>query len=83
MRLFTICYFKDYNIDSRCIFIRNKTPQIPNFSLTHPFYKVQLEKNLVMNVLQNGVWGSYRHTRWNEGKHQLYFFLMLQISMHK
>ncbi|XP_075219330.1 fatty acid synthase-like isoform X2 [Lycorma delicatula] len=33
----------------------------PEFCLNDPFYWNQLRKDLAMNVLQNGEWGSYRH----------------------
>lgn len=34
----------------------------PNFNLDDPFYKEQLQKDLAINVYQEGVWGTYRHT---------------------
>lgn len=33
----------------------------PAFSLDDPFYKVQLKKDLALNVYKNKAWGSYRH----------------------
>lgn len=33
----------------------------PNFSLDEPLYKKQLNKDLILNVYKNKVWGSYRH----------------------
>jgi len=33
----------------------------PSFSLDEPLYKKQLNKDLVLNVYKNKVWGSYRH----------------------
>jgi len=33
----------------------------PNFSLEDPLYKTQLNKDLILNVYKNKVWGSYRH----------------------
>ncbi|XP_050299271.1 fatty acid synthase-like isoform X2 [Anthonomus grandis grandis] len=42
----------------RCLFIVDKAP---NFEPTMPFYKVQLDKQLVINVFKNGSWGTYRH----------------------
>ncbi|KAH1010150.1 fatty acid synthase [Dendroctonus ponderosae] len=33
----------------------------PDFSANLPFYKEQLEKNLVENIYKNGQWGTYRH----------------------
>ncbi|XP_062142807.1 fatty acid synthase [Drosophila sulfurigaster albostrigata] len=34
---------------------------LPPFSLTDPFYQDQLDKDLSINIHQNGNWGSYRH----------------------
>lgn len=33
----------------------------PVFSLDNPLYKIQLKKDLALNVYKNKVWGSYRH----------------------
>lgn len=33
----------------------------PDFSLDNPLYKTQLNKDLILNVYKNKVWGSYRH----------------------
>lgn len=33
----------------------------PEFSLDDPLYKIQLKKDLALNVYKNKVWGSYRH----------------------
>jgi len=33
----------------------------PNFSLEEPLFKKQLNKDLILNVYKNKVWGSYRH----------------------
>jgi len=33
----------------------------PNFSLDDCLYKTQLNKDLILNVYKNKVWGSYRH----------------------
>lgn len=33
----------------------------PEFDIFHPFYKEQLSKNLAVNILKNGQWGTYRH----------------------
>lgn len=33
----------------------------PEFDVFHPFYKEQLNKNLAVNILKNGQWGTYRH----------------------
>lgn len=35
---------------------------VPTFSLDLDFFAGQLSKGLVVNVLQDGQWGSYRHT---------------------
>jgi hypothetical protein len=44
----------------RCVFIQDKSGA--KFSLGNKKYLDQLKKDLVMNVLQGGDWGSYRHT---------------------
>lgn len=33
----------------------------PPFNVTDPFYAQQLAKDLAVNVLKDGKWGSYRH----------------------
>jgi len=33
----------------------------PPFNLSLPLYKQQLNKDLVMNIYNDGKWGSYRH----------------------
>ncbi|XP_021703368.1 fatty acid synthase [Aedes aegypti] len=43
----------------RCVLIDDHNA--PEFSLSDPFYKNQLELGMAINVLRNGVWGSYRH----------------------
>ncbi|XP_039292597.1 fatty acid synthase-like [Nilaparvata lugens] len=45
----------------RTVFIQDTTA--PAFSLDVPQYADQLKKNLVLNVLKDGVWGGYRHIR--------------------
>ncbi|XP_029725313.1 fatty acid synthase [Aedes albopictus] len=44
----------------RCVLIDD--PKAPKFSLSDPLYKNQLKLGLAINILRNGVWGSYRHT---------------------
>ncbi|XP_065083526.1 fatty acid synthase-like [Ochlerotatus camptorhynchus] len=43
----------------RCVFIDD--PKAPEFTRNDPLYKDQLDLGLAINVLRNGVWGSYRH----------------------
>ncbi|XP_049809979.1 fatty acid synthase isoform X1 [Schistocerca nitens] len=43
----------------RCVFVQDE--KAPAFSKSHEVYAAQLRKNLVLNVLKNGIWGSYRH----------------------
>ncbi|XP_055643690.1 fatty acid synthase-like [Toxorhynchites rutilus septentrionalis] len=43
----------------QCVFVDD--PSAPPFALNHPFYKQQLDLDLVMNIYRNGSWGSYRH----------------------
>ncbi|EAT46623.1 AAEL002228-PA [Aedes aegypti] len=45
--------------DVRCVFIDD--PKAPPFMISDPIYKNQLDLGLAINVLRNGVWGSYRH----------------------
>ena len=42
-----------------CIFIDDRNA--PKFSLDNPIYRNQLKLGLAINVLRNGIWGSYRH----------------------
>ncbi|KAJ8891049.1 hypothetical protein PR048_010558 [Dryococelus australis] len=50
----------------RCFFIRDEGA--PDFSLDHPLYASQLKKDLLMNVYQEGQWGSYRHVRIDDNR---------------
>lgn len=43
----------------RMVFIQDKKGE--KFSIGSEFFSKQLVKDLIMNVLKNGVWGSYRH----------------------
>ncbi|XP_062548544.1 fatty acid synthase-like [Armigeres subalbatus] len=43
----------------RCVLIDD--PKAPEFTLNDSYYKKQLDLGLAINVLRNGVWGSYRH----------------------
>lgn len=45
--------------NARLVFIQDAKSE--KFSTSSEFYSQQLVKDLVMNVLKNGVWGSYRH----------------------
>lgn len=47
--------------NARYVFIQDKNA--PKFGLNVEFYMNQLEKGLVTNVLDRGMWGSYRHLR--------------------
>ncbi|XP_059048223.1 fatty acid synthase-like [Achroia grisella] len=42
-----------------CLMISD--PMAPKFNPNLEFYKEQLDKNLAVNVYQNGQWGTYRH----------------------
>lgn len=54
------CIRKEPGTDNvRCVFIMDK--DAPKFDLNHEFYSSQLKKGLAINVLKNGVWGTYRH----------------------
>ena len=46
-------------MNARYVFIQDRNAQ--TFSLSNAFYKQQLDKQLVANVLKGGHWGSYRH----------------------
>ncbi|XP_055692304.1 fatty acid synthase-like [Lutzomyia longipalpis] len=48
---------------ARLFFIQDTNA--PTFSLTNPFYAKQITKNLIMNVLKNGSWGTYRYLKLN------------------
>lgn len=43
----------------KCVAIKDS--QAESFDINDPLYKTQLVRNLVMNVLKDGEWGSYRH----------------------
>lgn len=43
----------------KCVFIMDENA--PEFDVNNSFYNVQLQKNITINVLCNGVWGTYRH----------------------
>ncbi|XP_018397404.1 PREDICTED: fatty acid synthase [Cyphomyrmex costatus] len=45
--------------NTRYVFIQDKNA--PKFDLSVQFYKEQLNKELMANVLKGGQWGSYRH----------------------
>ncbi|GLH14335.1 Fatty acid synthase [Gryllus bimaculatus] len=49
--------------NARCVFIQDKNA--PAFSLKNKKYSDQLKKDLVVNVLKNNTWGSYRHLKLN------------------
>ncbi|XP_062548542.1 fatty acid synthase-like [Armigeres subalbatus] len=54
------CIRKEPKMHSvRCVLIDDENA--PEFTLDDPFYKNQLDLGLAMNILRNGVWGSYRH----------------------
>lgn len=48
----------------RLFFIQDNN--VEKFDLTSEFYQNQLKKDLVMNVMKDGQWGSYRHVRLNQ-----------------
>jgi len=47
----------------RCIFnsSQSRDQTMPSITLTSPIFKSILEKDLVMNIFRDGVWGSFRH----------------------
>lgn len=53
------CLRKEPSCDAVAVFIND--PKAPKFDPTLPLYKVQLQKNLAINVYRQGGWGSYRH----------------------
>lgn len=46
-------------LNARYVFIQDKNA--PKFSLSTRFYAEQLDKELMVNVLKGGQWGSYVH----------------------
>lgn len=50
--------------NARYVFIRDRNA--PKFNLNVELYAKQLDKGLVANVLDAGVWGSYRFVRLGE-----------------
>lgn len=64
---FTNCLRKEPGGDIvRCLFIKDKN--VSDFNLNDPFYWNQVKKELAINVLSNGVWGSYKHLPLNAPK---------------
>lgn len=56
---FINCLRKEYNSSQiSCFFIMDNAPQ---FNPHLEFYKLQLEKNIMINIWKNGAWGTYRH----------------------
>ncbi|KAB0796701.1 hypothetical protein PPYR_10762 [Photinus pyralis] len=55
-------------INIRAYYMPNETKEV--FSLSSSFYRKQLEKDLVHNVLKNTAWGSYRHLPINAFKEE-------------
>ncbi|XP_065215656.1 fatty acid synthase-like [Planococcus citri] len=55
--LFNTLRREQKGINVRCIYVMDENTT--DFSLDHPFYTVQLDKNLCENVLKNGQWGAY------------------------
>lgn len=47
-----------------CFFIED--PSAPTFDISHPFYKMQLQQGMTMNVFKNNQWGTYRHLKIQE-----------------
>ncbi|CAL1290486.1 unnamed protein product [Larinioides sclopetarius] len=45
----------------RCVFTGKGIPNLPEFNLQNHFYQDIVQKNLTMNVFNNGTWGSFRH----------------------
>ncbi|XP_055680186.1 fatty acid synthase-like [Lutzomyia longipalpis] len=46
---------------ARLFFIQDK--KAPQFSFSNPIYANQVAKNLTINVLKNGIWGTFRHLK--------------------
>lgn len=46
---------------TRLLFVQDKN--VEKFSLTSPAFTEQLKKDLISNVMKNGVWGTFRHLR--------------------
>lgn len=53
---------------------------VEKFDLASEFYQPQLRKDLVMNVMKDGQWGSYRHIRLNQNSDsamlQVFYYLL-------
>nr|QCW07586.1 fatty acid synthase 6 [Blattella germanica] len=57
---FTKCLMREPGCDNiRCVFLQDL--RAPKFSIQHPLYSSQLEKDLRVNVYREGVWGTLRH----------------------
>ena len=46
---------------TRLLFVQDKN--VEKFTLTSPAFTQQLKKDLISNVMKNGVWGTFRHLR--------------------
>lgn len=59
------CIRKEPNGEKlRCFFINDQSA--PAFDPQNNFYKSQLDLGLIINIYQDGAWGSFRHLRINE-----------------
>lgn len=57
----------------RCIL--NDTYEEGGLKLSEEYFSVLQEKNLVINIYKNGIWGSFRHIPIEEGKRNEKFLL--------
>ncbi|XP_066906939.1 fatty acid synthase [Halyomorpha halys] len=51
---------------AKCVLLMDNA--VPDFQLENPFYKEQLAKDLAINIIKNGKWGTYRHIKIEEVK---------------
>ncbi|CAH1394198.1 unnamed protein product, partial [Nezara viridula] len=49
---------------AKCVLLLDNA--IPEFQLENTFYKEQLAKDLAINIVKNGKWGTYRHLKIEE-----------------
>ncbi|CAH1408431.1 unnamed protein product [Nezara viridula] len=49
---------------AKCVLLLDNS--IPEFQLENTFYKEQLAKDLAINIVKNGKWGTYRHFKIEE-----------------
>lgn len=55
---------------SRCAFVSNlsKSTKVPSLASTHEDFQAVLQRDLIMNVYRDGLWGVFRHQLLSQGQ---------------